>query len=110
MKREHVLEIIGIFVFALTVLVFLSLVSYHPDDLAFTTSHPNIPPKNWVNVFGATMSWALFFSCGLAAYLVPVFLFLWGLKFVRGEHIRMNIVKILGIMILTVTLSTFLAM
>jgi S-DNA-T family DNA segregation ATPase FtsK/SpoIIIE len=110
MKREHVFEIIGIFIFALTALIVLSLVSHRPEDLSFYTSHPNIPPKNWVNIFGATLSDGLFFVFGLASYLLPAFLFLWGLKFVRVEEIRMNIVKIFGIMILTVTASTFLAM
>ncbi|MFH0878061.1 MAG: DNA translocase FtsK [Candidatus Omnitrophota bacterium] len=110
MKREHQLEIIGILVFALTALIALSLVSYHPGDLAFYTSSPNTPPKNLINVFGAYLSGVLFFSLGLASYAVPVFLFLWGLKFVRGENIRTNIMKLLGILILSVALSSFLAM
>jgi S-DNA-T family DNA segregation ATPase FtsK/SpoIIIE len=110
MKREHVLEIIGIFIFALTVLVFLSFVSYHPTDLSFYTSNPNIPPKNLINIFGAYLSGFFFFIFGWASYLFPVFLFLWGLKFVRAEEIRTNVVKLLGIMILAVSLSSFLAL
>ena len=110
MKKEHVYEIIGLFIFALTVLVFLSLVSHHPEDLSFYTSHPNVPPRNWVNVFGAYLSEGLFFSFGYASYAVPVFLFLFGLKFVRREPIRMNAVKLLGILVLCVALSSFFAM
>ncbi len=110
MKKEHVYEIIGLFIFALTVLVFLSLVSHHPEDLSFYTSHPNIPPKNWVNIFGAYLSEGLFFCFGYASYVVPVFLFFFGLKFVRREPIRMNAVKLLGILVFGVALSSFLAM
>jgi S-DNA-T family DNA segregation ATPase FtsK/SpoIIIE len=110
MKKEYVLEIIGIFIFALTVLVFLSFVSYNPADLSFYTSHPNTPPKNLINVFGAYLSGIFFFVFGWASYLFPSFLFLWGLKFVRAEKIRANIIKILGLLILTVALSSFLAM
>lgn len=110
MKKEYVLEIIGIFIFALTVLVFLSFFSYNSADLSFYTSHPNTPPKNLINVFGAYFSGIFFFVFGWASYLFPSFLFLWGLKFVRAEKIRANIIKILGLLILTIALSSFLAM
>ncbi len=110
MKKEYFYEIIGIFVFALTVLIFLSLVSYNPNDLAFYSSHPNYPPHNLINIFGAYLSGAFFFVFGWASYLAPVFLFLWGMKFVRGEKIRTNVVKLLGILILLVSVSSFLAM
>ncbi len=110
MKKEHLLEIIGIFIFALTVLIFLSFFSYHPSDLSFYTSHPNYPPKNLINVFGAYLSGLCFFVFGWASYILPTFLFLWGLKFVRNEEIKANVIKVLGIFILTVTLSSFLAM
>ena len=79
MKKEYVLEIIGIFIFALTVLVFLSFFSYNPADLSFYTSHPNTPPKNLINVFGAYFSGIFFFVFCWASYLFPSFLFLWGL-------------------------------
>jgi S-DNA-T family DNA segregation ATPase FtsK/SpoIIIE len=110
MKREHVFEIIGIFIFALTALTFLSFISYHPSDLAFYTSHPNNPVKNWINVFGAYLSGASFFAFGWASYLLPFFMFLWGLKILRCETIRANIIKLLGLFILSVTLSSFMSM
>ena len=110
MKQEHIYEIIGIFVFALTLLVFLSFISYNPADLPFYTSHPNVPAKNLVNIFGAYVSGISFFLFGWASYLLPFFLFLWGLKFVRGEKIRANIVKIFGLFVMAVALSSFLTL
>ncbi len=110
MKKEHVYEIIGIFIFSLTVLVVLSFVSYHPSDLSFYTSHPNTPPKNLINVFGAYLSGFFFFFFGWASYAAPVALGLWGLKFVRREVIRANIIKLIGFLILTLALGSFLAM
>ncbi len=110
MKKEHIYEIIGIFIFSLTVLIFLSFVSYTPTDLSYYTSHPNIPPKNLVNIFGAYLSGFFFFLFGWASYAAPFALGLWGLKFVRREVIRANIVKIIGLLILTLALSSFLAL
>ena len=110
MKKEYLFEIIGIFIFALTALIFLSFISYHPSDLSYYTSHPNIPPKNFINIFGAYFSGISFFVFGWVSYMVPIFLFLWGLKFVRAEEIRTNVVKLLGIFILMVALGSFLAM
>lgn len=109
MKKEYLYEIFGIFVFAVTILIFLSFVSYHSSDLAFYTSHPYFPPKNLINLFGAFLSGVFFFVFGWASYLAPIFLFLWGLKFIRHEQIRANLVKILGFFILTVAVSSFLA-
>lgn len=110
MKKEYLLEIIGIFIFALTALIFLSFVSYHSSDLSYYTSHPSIPPRNFINIFGAYLSGIFFFVFGWVSYMVPIFLFLWGLKFVRAEEIRTNVVKLLGIFILMVALGSFLAM
>lgn len=110
MKKEHVYEIIGIFIFSLTALIFLSFISYTPLDLPFYASHPHVPPKNIINVFGAYLSGFFFFIFGWASYAAPVALSLWGLKFVRREPIRANIVKIIGLLILALALSSFLAM
>ena len=110
MKKEYLYEIIGIFILALTVLIFLSFISYNPSDLAFYSSHPNYPPKNLINIFGAYFSGVFFFVFGWTSYLVPVFLLLWGMKFIRCEKIRTHVVKLLGILILMVSVSSFLAM
>ncbi len=110
MKKEHIYEIIGILIFSLTVLIFLSFISYTPQDLSYYSSHPNVPPKNFVNVFGAYLSGLFFFVFGWASYAAPVALGLWGLKFVRREEIRANIIKIIGLLIMTLALSSFLAL
>ncbi len=110
MKKEYIYEIIGILIFSLTALIFLSFISYHSTDLPFYTSHPNVPPKNLINVFGAYLSGFFFFLFGWGSYVLPLSLSLWGLKFVRRELIRANIIKILGILILLLALSSFLAM
>lgn len=110
MKREHVFEIVGIFILALTVLILLSFISYRSQDLPFYTSNPFSPPKNLINIFGAYLSGACFFFFGWASYLLPFFLFLSALKFIRGEGVRVHIAKILGILILGVSICSFSAM
>lgn len=110
MKKEHIYEIAGIFIFALTILIFLSFVSYNPSDLSFYTSHPNQPPKNLINIFGAYFSGVFFFVFGLGSYLLPIFLALWALKFIKAQQIKANIVKIFGTLVLAVAVSSFLAM
>ena len=110
MREKRLNEIKGVILIALGLIVLASLISFNRYDLSFYTSHPNIPPKNFIHIFGAYFSGISFFVFGWVSYMVPIFLFLWGLKFVRAEEIRTNVVKLLGLFILMVALGSFLAM
>ena len=75
--KKH--EIWAVFVFVLTLLVHLSLVSYHPaDPTLFDRLEGWIPPvgwtgtKNWIGPVGAHLAWYLFGIFGLGAHLFPV--------------------------------------
>ena len=58
-----------------TVLTFLSLVSYDAGDLGVNLSYRNPQIGNAIGWFGAIWSFGLFCCFGMAAHLVP-FLFL----------------------------------
>jgi S-DNA-T family DNA segregation ATPase FtsK/SpoIIIE len=66
------LEIAGVVVFALGVLVMLSLLSYSSMD---TAAGRTAPVKNWIGPGGATLADLLTLVLGLAAFLAPLGLF-----------------------------------
>ncbi len=72
-------EVLAFFWFVISVLTFLSLLSYTPLDIPFEVSTPNSPTRNFVGVSGAYTAWFLVLLFGKTSYfLVPLFFF-WAL-------------------------------
>ncbi|MBN1779756.1 DNA translocase FtsK [bacterium] len=70
-------EIFGISVMMLALLVFVSLVSYHPSDYPNSGSPDQV--RNWVGEAGALIAYGLHvFTIGYACLIFPVLLFLFG--------------------------------
>ena len=61
MKLEHLNEIKGIVILALSLILLASLVSFTPTDLAWFTSKPNLHAQNWIGIAGAYAAGILFF-------------------------------------------------
>lgn len=110
MREARINEIKGILLFALSLIVFASLVSFVPEDLAFYTSHPNIPAHNLIRGFGAHLAGILLFLIGWASWLLPVFMLSVSLGLFKQRALDFRLVRILGLIILTLAISSLLAM
>lgn len=75
----------AVFFWMLTLLLFLSLYTYDPMDVAYYTTHPNNPPVNSVGVVGAWTAFRCFFELGFGAYLLLFVLFVIGCAVGRGD-------------------------
>ncbi|MFC1645736.1 DNA translocase FtsK [Candidatus Omnitrophota bacterium] len=110
MKKERILEeVIGIVFLALATLVFLSLLSYAPQDLPWHTANPNIPVRNIINVFGAYLSGALYFAFGHASYLIPLILFIFSIKWFKRIEVSVGAARLIGLVIAFLAFSSFFA-
>ena len=110
MKKEHILEeVTGIIFLGLALLVFLSLVSYTPQDLSWYTSHPNVPVKNIINVFGTYLSGVLYFAFGHASFLIPLILFIFSMKWFKRMDVSISISRLIGLVIAFLSFSSFFA-
>ncbi|MHB8521245.1 MAG: FtsK/SpoIIIE family DNA translocase [Limisphaerales bacterium] len=74
-------DIIGIILLMLAFLLFLSLFSYAPNDLAVNRVPPIDPKHNWIGSVGAHIGYGLFVAVGGAAYVLPALLLLFGLGY-----------------------------
>ncbi len=110
MKQRRIDEIRGIILFALGILVLASLVSYTPNDLVFYTSHPNVPTKNFVRIFGAYLSGILFFFFGWSSYLLTAFIFVAAIKKLKSALLYMRFSKVAALVLLLLSISSILAM
>ncbi len=101
-------ELIGFLMFVSAVLLILALVSYSPLDPSLNTaSNPPAgrPAHNWIGVFGAIVSDLALQLFGVAVFLIPVFLMLYGLRWFRSRPISSPYAKTLG----GIALLTFLS-
>lgn len=94
------MEVVGILIMAISVLLLLSIASYHPDDYSIVKSlsydtllevdeGPALRVNNWLGVFGAYISY--FFVNTLFGYvsvLIPLIVFSIGWFVFRQENIN----------------------
>ncbi|MDP2939359.1 MAG: DNA translocase FtsK [Candidatus Omnitrophota bacterium] len=105
MKQQHLNEIRAIIIFGSCLIILASLVSYTPFDLPFYTSHPNVPAKNFIRIFGAYLAGALFFIIGWSAFFIVVFLLFWAWNKLKGQEIGFRFSKVASTIILFLVLS-----
>src|ERR1019366_4042069 len=100
MKLEHLNEIKGIVILALSLILLASLVSFNPTDLAWFTSKANLHAQNWIGIAGAYSAGILFFLVGLSSYfLVGIGIFFSWNKF-TSRDLPFNFFKLLSTVIL----------
>ncbi len=78
-------EVFAFFWFVVSILTFLALFSYRPEDIPFEVSVTNAHTHNFVGIVGAYLAWTLMFLFGKTSYfLVPLFL-MWALAKLSGK-------------------------
>ena len=107
-KLKH--EIIGILLVALGILLFLSLISYHPMDPSFFsyTSSKVRGIHNWMGVVGSYVSGFLFQAFGLPSFLISLVLGIFAFSFIFRWEWKVPFIKLAGwAVILLITSSLF---
>ena len=74
--RRRMVELFGILVFAVAVLIFLALVTFHADDPSYSVA-TNAMPRNLLGGFGAHLADAMLQWLGLGAAVPVVVLSAW---------------------------------
>jgi S-DNA-T family DNA segregation ATPase FtsK/SpoIIIE len=94
----------GIMVLAVAILVFLSLASFRPDDIAANKEPPNSPALNFIGPVGAWTAYLLLMGFGVGAYVFAVALFVLGL-FMVFQHEGRVWPKAIWLLVMTLSLS-----
>lgn len=111
MREKRLNEVKGVILLAIGLMVLASLIRFDRMDLGFYTSHPNIPPKNLLGIFGAYLGNTIVFLFGrLAGFLLPALILLLGVKFFRQDKPYLSIPRIIGIIILLVSVGALIGM
>jgi DNA segregation ATPase FtsK/SpoIIIE, S-DNA-T family len=95
--RNGMHDVVGVILLAAAVLLFVAQVSFDRLDISSIRIPPNKEAQNWIGTAGAHLAWYSFVVFGLAAYLLPFVVALFGLSYWIGflsylrERIRWSI-------------------
>jgi DNA segregation ATPase FtsK/SpoIIIE, S-DNA-T family len=99
-KHKHWNEMVGLLLFAIGLLIALSLVSYSAIDPCFSVSGTGAGIRNTIGIIGAYLSDALLRLFGLSAYVIPLLMFGYALFFTLGrEAAHPHLKKVGGIVL-----------
>ncbi len=96
----------GVFFLLLGLFTFASLFFYRPEDIAFYTSHPNSPVRNYSGVIGAYLAFGAFLVFGVSAFLIPMVFLLWAGCFFLQRVPERKLFKFIGLVIALFSLAT----
>ena len=74
-------DVIGVALLAAALLLLVAQLSFDRYDLAFTRPPPNNPVHNWIGLFGTWLAYGCFVVFGLAAYVLPFLLAVFGVAY-----------------------------
>lgn len=109
LKEEHLSQIFGIILIAISILISISLFSYKSTDLGLYTSSPNFPVENAVGIVGAYLAGAILFILGISGYLLPLITFVWGINKFSGKSTQGIYTKLIGIAVFFISGASILS-
>jgi S-DNA-T family DNA segregation ATPase FtsK/SpoIIIE len=97
-RHSRVNEIVAVVLLGVSVLIFLSLISWNSSDWSLngTGLGGNHKTQNWIGVVGAVTSDLLFQSIGIIAYIFPALLALIAWRVFQSESLRPRISQVIG--------------
>ncbi len=112
-ENKRLNELIGFAGIVASVLLALSLLSYSPADPSFNVAAAapaGGPVRNWIGPFGSHLADLIFQLCGYTAFLLPVALFVLGMRWFRSQTIDAPWAKLSGSLLMFVFLPAELAL
>jgi len=92
-------------------MVLASLIRFDRLDLVFYTSHPNLPAKNLLGVFGAYLAGLIVLLFGnISSFVIPFLVIILGIKYFRQDKPYLSVGRLLGMFVLLVSISSLIGM
>ena len=87
------IQLSGLILTILAILIFLSLLSYAPDDPNFIVSN-NVEIKNILGLNGSLVSDFILQSIGIVSFFLCVNIFVWGVQIIIQKNLNLLLTKI----------------
>ena len=101
-------EILGLILIAISIGIFLLLWSYSPNDRSFW-SISDEPTQNILGVIGSSIAAPLILILGWGSFSLPVFLLIWGVRFVCHSGVERAITRMIFFPVAMAFSSAFFA-
>ncbi len=99
-KHKQWNEVVGLLLFAVGLLIMLSLISYSASDPCFSVSSAGAETHNYIGLIGAYLSDVLLYLFGLSSYFIPLFLFGYAVFLaIGGKAVHPRLKKIGGLVL-----------
>ena len=92
--KKRTLEFAGLSLILLSILLFISLLTYSPDDPSFVYGEQNVTIKNFFGIYGSSVSDFLLQCFGMASFLILGTLISWGFTLIFKKELRNIIFKL----------------
>ncbi len=108
---RRVSEFVGVILFALALVWLIALATFDPEDAVwFFNTGGNVPPANFVGQVGSFLAEVSFQIIGYAAYLIPIFLLVFGWYYFWCRTIDAAYTKLVGFILLACCTASFLSL
>jgi len=107
-KHTYLNDVLALAVLALSILLFLGLVSYTASDPSFNSTGFGGGNKthNWIGPVGAYLSDLLIQAIGVSAYVFPALVALAAWRIYQSESLRPSVRRIVGFVLFVASLAT----
>src|SRR4051812_491839 len=107
-KHSYLNDVLALSVLAISILLFLSLVSYTSSDPSFNSTGFGGGNKthNWIGPVGAYLSDLLIQWIGVSAYVFPALVALAAWRIYQSETLRPSVRRIVGFVLFVASLAT----
>ena len=106
--KNRLIELSGVLLILCGIFLFLSILSYNPNDPNFIYSPENVEIKNIGGFYGSVLSDFFLQSIGLISFLVVCNLSFWGFKLSKKKKIDSFISKVFFLLIYVIFGTTFI--
>lgn len=100
-------DILALFLILISLLLLVSLVSFHPGDTSLFGSERSETVRNWIGIVGAHISASLFYAMGISSFLLVFIMFWTGLNVFRGITFSSSWLSFLGFFFLVIFVAIF---
>ncbi len=97
--KKRTFELIGLVLIFTGIILFISFITYSPNDPSFIYGQDNVLIKNFFGKYGSLISDFLLQSFGLCAFLILITLILLGIKLLVKKELNQLLLKLFYIVI-----------
>lgn len=108
-KNTRLNEIIAIAIFVVALLLLVCLITFNPNDSSWNATGQAVT-NNWAGSIGSNIASLLLQLIGLAAYLIPVLLFMIAWRRFRTRRISSPWWRVVGLVLIVVTIASLLSL